>query len=97
MPGAVYTGVGGELPIGFTDTIGTGGTVWVGGPNVIYTGNAGWGDPTPTDVGFQAQPVTDPSYYGQVGGGAVNLNWTSPLTISAIWWSHRSRGCPWKR
>jgi hypothetical protein len=65
--GGGVTGVGGELPIGFTDTIGTGGTVWVGGPNVIYTGNAGWGDPTPTDVGFQAQPVTDPSYYGQVG------------------------------
>ncbi len=34
-----------------------GGTVFIGGPNIIYMGNTSQGDRTPGDVGFAAQPV----------------------------------------
>ena len=36
--------------------IGVTGAIFVGGPNVVFRGQSDWGDPTPTDVGFQARP-----------------------------------------
>ncbi len=48
----------GALPVGFLDPDDWGdGVVWVGGPNVVFNGHADWGDRTPTDVDFVAQPV----------------------------------------
>lgn len=40
--------------------------VWVGGPNVIFTGRSDWGDLRPTDVGFQPQPVVLPEVFAEL-------------------------------
>ncbi len=55
--GGIGANATGDLPIGYTDGIGTGGTVFVGGPNVVFRGRADWGDRTPGDSGFGAQSV----------------------------------------
>ena len=66
-------GATGELPIGDTSTIG--GTVFVGGQNVVFAAMSDRGDPHPTDVGFTAQTVVDPtSYSGFSAGGRPMLN-----------------------
>ena len=65
--GGIGSNASGQLPIGFTGTLGSGGTVYVGGPNVVYiSGHADYGDRTPTDVGFVAQTVVQPSAYASV-------------------------------
>jgi hypothetical protein len=46
--------------------IGSTGTIFVGGPNVVFQGHSDWGDPTPTDVGFQAQPTTSPDQFSAI-------------------------------
>ena len=58
--GGIGSGASGKLPIGFTETIGTGGTVFVGGANVVFGPHADWGDPSPSDVDFEAQPIAVP-------------------------------------
>jgi len=45
--------------VGDTTTIPDGSAVFVGGPNVVFRAHSDWGDRTPTDVGFTAQPVVD--------------------------------------
>jgi hypothetical protein len=57
----------GELPIGFTDLDDWGeGVVWVGGPNVVFSGHADWGDNHPSDIGFQAQEVILPETFAEL-------------------------------
>ncbi len=54
----VGAGATGDLPIGYTDPNDWGsGVVWVGGPNVIFSGPADHGENIPTDIDFVAQPV----------------------------------------
>ncbi|MHA2377325.1 MAG: hypothetical protein ACXAB9_14280, partial [Candidatus Thorarchaeota archaeon] len=54
----IGTGATGYLPIGFTDPDDWGsGVVWVGGPNVVFTGPADHGESQITDIGFVAQEV----------------------------------------
>jgi hypothetical protein len=54
----IGTGATGDLPIGFTDPDDWGtGVVWVGGPNVVFSGPADHGEQYPTDIDFVAQPV----------------------------------------
>ena len=64
--GGIGSNARGQLPIGFTGTLGSGGTVYVGGPNVVFGPHADYGDSTPTDVGFVAQKVVQPSAYASV-------------------------------
>lgn len=59
--------VSGSLPIGYFEDWGDD-LVIVGGPNVVFRPQSDWGDRTPTDVGFTAQEVVDPSSYGEVSG-----------------------------
>ena len=42
------------------------GTIFVGGPNIVFGGRSDWGDATPTDAGFQAQPTTSPDQYDAI-------------------------------
>ena len=67
--GGIGTGATGDLPIGYTDGIGKGGTVFVGGPNVVFRPLSDRGDSHPTDIGFVAQPVTVASQYAQLQPG----------------------------
>jgi hypothetical protein len=60
-------GAGGELPIGYFNPWGDD-VVIVGGHNVVFQPHSDWGR-NPTDVGFQAQSVVDPSQYGEVQSG----------------------------
>lgn len=62
--GSEATGV---LPIGFIDINNWGdGVVWVGGPNVVFTGHSDYGDRTPTDIDYVAQPVSSDSTYAEL-------------------------------
>ncbi len=57
----------GLLPIGFVDPDDwEGGVVFVGGPNVIFTGPADHGESIITDIGFVAQPVIFTVQYGEL-------------------------------
>lgn len=74
----------GELPIGFTDGVESGGTVFVGGPNVVFPSNADYGDRTPTDVGFTAQEIIDTTVFAgldtsQNPNPDLTLNYIDPL------------------
>ena len=63
----IGTGAEGDLPIGFTDPDDWGsGVVWVGGPNVVFRGPADWGEQTPTDIDFVAQPVIFTNQYAEL-------------------------------
>lgn len=75
----------GALPIGFTDLEDWGdGTVWVGGPNVVFGPRSDWGDRTPSDVGFVAQEVVLDSTYAELDvtpkpNVNLKLNFLSPI------------------
>jgi hypothetical protein len=63
----IGTGATGYLPIGFTDPDNWGsGVVWVGGPNVVFTGPADHGESVITDVDFVAQPVIFTNQYADL-------------------------------
>jgi len=63
----IGTGAEGDLPIGFTDPDDWGsGVVWVGGPNVVFSGPADWGEQTPTDINFTAQEVIFTTQYAEL-------------------------------
>jgi hypothetical protein len=62
------TGDGSTVPTGGIQPILRG--VFVGGPNVIFGPHADWGDPTPTDLGFTAQPVVFPNQYAGTSSGS---------------------------
>jgi hypothetical protein len=63
----IGTGATGDLPIGFTDPDDWGtGVVWVGGPNVVFSGPADHGEQFPTDVDFVAQPVIITGQYAEL-------------------------------
>ena len=55
--GGIGIWASGNLPTGVINGAISGQTVFVGGPNVVYGPQSDRGDPTPTDVGFQAQSV----------------------------------------
>lgn len=61
--------VSGTLPIGYFEEWGDD-IVIVGGHNVVFRPQSDRGDRTPTDVGFSAQQVINPSSYGEVTGVA---------------------------
>jgi hypothetical protein len=52
--------VSGDLPVGSilldSPCPGAGGII-IGGPNIVFQGPADLGDPTPADLGFEAQPI----------------------------------------
>ena len=66
----IGAGATGDLPIGSTATIVGGDTVFVGGTNVVFKAKSDWGDRTPTDVGFTAQQVVDPTVYVNLSPGS---------------------------
>jgi hypothetical protein len=80
----IGTGATGELPIGYTDGINQGGTVFVGGPNVVFRANSDRGDRTPTDAGFSAQTIIPGTVFANVESSAnpnpdLSLNYIDPL------------------
>jgi hypothetical protein len=78
-------GATGELPIGFTDLEDWGdGTVWVGGPNVVFGPKSDWGERRPTDVGFVAQDVILDSTFAELQvspdpSTSLALNFLDPI------------------
>jgi hypothetical protein len=74
-------GVVGELPIGFTGGIGDGGTVFVGGPNVVFRPRSGRGDRTPGDSGFVAQTIIPGTVFANVQS---SLNPNPDLTLTYV-------------
>lgn len=64
--GGIGMGATGSLPIGDTSEIEDGDVVWVGGPNVVFRSQSDWGDRHPTDAGFSAQTVINPSVYAEL-------------------------------
>jgi hypothetical protein len=80
----IGAGATGTLPIGFTDGISSGGTVFVGGPNVVFRATSDRGDPTPTDVGFTAQTIIPPTVFAEVETSVnpnpdLSLNYVDPI------------------
>lgn len=75
----------GELPIGFTDLEDWGdGTVWVGGPNVVFGPKSDWGERVPTDVGYVAQEVIQDSTFAELNvapdpSTSLALNFLDPV------------------
>lgn len=74
----------GELPIGYTDGIETGGTVFVGGPNVVFKAQSDRGDPTPGDTGFTAQTIIPPTVFAELDNTPnpnpdLTLNYVDPI------------------
>jgi len=75
--GGIGGGANGSLPVGDTSAIPASSIVFVGGPNVVFKARSDWGDSTPTDAGFAAQPVVDSSTYINLSPGSrprLNLN-----------------------
>jgi hypothetical protein len=68
--GGIGAGATGSLPVGDTGAIPEGSIVFVGGPNVVFKSQSDWGDRTPTDAGFAAQPVVNPSTYINLSPGS---------------------------
>jgi len=65
--GGIGSGASGELPIGFTDGIGTtGGTIFIGGPNVVFRARSDRGARTPTDLGFQVKQLIQTAVYAEL-------------------------------
>jgi hypothetical protein len=60
--------------VGNTDGITLTGSVFVGGPNIVFGGQSDWGDRTPGDEGFSAQPLLPASSFstGQATSQAAN-------------------------
>jgi hypothetical protein len=81
----IGAGASGELPIGFTNLEDWGeGVVWVGGPNVVFTGQADRGENSPTDVDFVAQRVIYPEVYAELNvvenpNPDLTLNYADPI------------------
>jgi hypothetical protein len=80
----IGAGATGSLPIGFTDTIGLNGVVFVGGPNVVFGPQSDRGDRTPTDTGFTAQTIIPPNVFAEVENTPdpqpdLTLNYIDPL------------------
>jgi hypothetical protein len=75
--GGIGGGATGSLPVGDTSAIPASSIVFVGGPNVVFKARSDWGDRTPSDTGFAAQPVVDSSTYINLSPGSrprLNLN-----------------------
>ena len=73
--------------MGDTSTIPEGSIIFVGGPNVVFRAQSDWGDSTPTDVGFTAQPVVDTATYINLSPGSrprLNLRTYPRRSLSAI-------------
>jgi hypothetical protein len=66
----IGSGATGSLPVGDTGTIPEGSIIFVGGPNVVFKSQSDWGDRTPTDAGFAAQPVVNPATYINLSPGS---------------------------
>jgi hypothetical protein len=64
--GGIGAGATGNLPIGDTTGIEDSDTVFVGGPNVVFRAQSDRGDRHPTDIGFAAQTIINPSVYGEL-------------------------------
>jgi hypothetical protein len=81
----IGSGASGYLPIGFTDLEDWGdGVVWVGGPNVVFSGHADYGDNTPSDLGFVAQDVLQSETYAELTvvenpNPDMTLNYADPI------------------
>lgn len=83
------TGITGELPVGIVDHIIATGTVFVGGPNVVYLAQSTRGDRTLTDVGFVAQTALAARYFSGVQASSrpslnlrnYRLRESDPITI----------------
>jgi hypothetical protein len=83
----IGTGATGNLPVGDTATIPDGSAVFVGGPNVVFRAHSDWGDRTPTDMGFAAQPVVDTATYINLSPGSrprLNLRTYPRRSLPAI-------------
>lgn len=83
----IGAGAAGNLPVGDTTTIPDGSVVFVGGPNVVFRARSDWGDRTPTDVGFTAQPVVDTATYINLSPGSkprLNLRTYPRRSLPAI-------------
>jgi len=83
----IGTGATGNLPVGDTSTIPEGSIIFVGGPNVVFRAQSDWGDSTPTDVGFTAQPVVDTATYINLSPGSrprLNLRTYPRRSLPAI-------------
>ncbi len=83
----IGAGAAGNLPVGDTTTIPDGSVVFVGGPNVVFRAHSDWGDRTPTDVGFTAQPVLDTATYINLSPGSkprLNLRTYPRRSLPAI-------------
>jgi hypothetical protein len=82
--GAAATG---NLPVGDTTTVPDDSVVFVGGPNVVFRAHSDWGDSTPTDMGFMAQPVVDTATYINLSPGSkprLNLRTYPRRSLPAI-------------
>jgi hypothetical protein len=78
----IGSGATGQLPIGFTNLEDWGdGVVWVGGPNIVFSGHADYGDRHPTDVDFEAQQVFYPETYAEL---TVTPNPDPDLTVNYV-------------
>lgn len=77
----IGAGATGMLPIGNTSGIESGGTVFVGGPNVVFKSRADRGDPTPTDNGFTAQEIVQETVFANLD---VRPNPKPDLTIDYV-------------
>lgn len=80
----IGAGASGLLPIGDTSGISEGGTVFVGGPNVVFRPNSDYGDRTPTDQNFTPQAVIPGSVFADLESSAnpnpdLTLNYIDPL------------------
>jgi len=86
----IGSGATGTLPIGFTDPENWGeGIVFVGGPNVVFTGHADYGESTPTDVDFVAQEVILPETYAELTVTSnpnpdLKINYKEPVDIPQL-------------
>jgi hypothetical protein len=65
--GGLGTNASGTLPVGDTSSLPSK-PVFLGGPNVVFSGPADWGDRTPTDVGFAAQALPAIALYQDTPG-----------------------------
>jgi hypothetical protein len=83
----IGAGATGSLPVGDTTTIPEGSVIFVGGPNVVFKSQSDWGDRTPTDTGFAAQPVVDSATYINLSPGSrprLNLRTYPRRSLPAI-------------
>jgi hypothetical protein len=79
--------IGGSLPIGTVPATGTG-SVFVGGPNVIFRSGSHRGDKRPGDVGFSAQTIISGSTFADVNASPnpnpnLTLNFIDPMPAPA--------------